>query len=193
MEKNASGVNRIRHPTRDRQFKPSRIPAAGPLPAVIARRTAPYAMQLATPFGVLGIRTRAARLTDVDYLPKHAEPFAPQDSLAERAARQIQNYLDDPEYRFDLPLLIVGTAFQQRAWRAISNIPCGSTKTYLSMASILGTAARPVGAACAANRISIIVPCHRVVSRHGLGGFNQHRDGYFVDIKRWLLQHEGAL
>jgi methylated-DNA-[protein]-cysteine S-methyltransferase len=193
MEKNGSAVNRMRRAIHDRPFKSLPIPAAGPLPAVIAPRTAPYAMQLATPFGVLGIRTQGARLTDVDYLPKHAEPFAPHDSLAERAARQIEHYLDDPEYRFDLPLLIAGTAFQQRAWRVISEIPCGSTTTYLSMASILRTAARPVGVACAANRISIIIPCHRVVSRHGLGGFNHHRDGYFVGIKRWLLQHEGAL
>jgi methylated-DNA-[protein]-cysteine S-methyltransferase len=189
-------MNRIRPGVDDRQPKSSRLPAtarrAGPA-AVCTSGTERYAARLATPFGVVGVRTQGAWLTDVDYLPKHTEPLAPLSALAERVARQIQNYLDDPEYRFDLPLLVAGTAFQRRAWRAISRIPCGSTRTYLAMAGILGTAARPVGAACAANRISIIIPCHRVVARHGLGGFNHHRDGFFVGVKRWLLQHEGAL
>jgi methylated-DNA-[protein]-cysteine S-methyltransferase len=50
-----------------------------------------------------------------------------------------------------------------------------------------------VGQACGNNPIPIIIPCHRVVSKSGMGGFNHHAGGYALDIKRWLLAHEGAI
>jgi methylated-DNA-[protein]-cysteine S-methyltransferase len=152
-----------------------------------------YTAKLAAPFGVLGIRTEGERLTDIEYLPRGVATLAPLDRLSAEVCRQIERYLDDPEYRFDLPFQYDGTPFQCRVWRRIHAIPSGTVVTYRHIARALGTAPRPVGGACGANRLPIVIPCHRVVAQHGLGGFNHSAGGYFLEIKRWLLRHERAL
>ena len=151
-----------------------------------------FQARLATPFAVLGIRTVGERLTDIQYLPKGAATLAPLDRSAERVCRQIERYLDDPEFRFDLPFDYRGTAFQCKVWRAISRIPSGRTLTYLGIAKQLETAPRPVGGACGANRIPLVIPCHRVLGSNGIGGFMNARGGFPLEVKRWLLNHEGA-
>jgi methylated-DNA-[protein]-cysteine S-methyltransferase len=147
---------------------------------------------MATPFAVLGIHTAGESLTHIEYLPKGAATLDPLDRLAERVCRQIERYLDDPEYRFNLPFGYRGTDFQCRVWRAIGAIPSGRTLTYLDIARQLRTAPRPVGGACGANRIPLVIPCHRVVGSSGIGGFMHARGGVPLEIKRWLLKHEGA-
>ena len=129
-----------------------------PLPSRIATRLA-----LATPFAVLGIRTAGERLTGIEYLPQGAATLAPVNRFAERVCRQIERYLDDPGFRFDLPFDYRGTEFQCRVWRAIHAIPSGRTLTYVDIARRLRTAPRPVGGACGANRIPLVIPCHRVL------------------------------
>ena len=85
-----------------------------------------------------------------------------------------------------------GTAFQRRVWDAIAAIPLAESRTYGEVARGLHSAARAVGQACGANRIALIIPCHRVVgSRGSLGGFMNKDRGDPVAIKRWLLAHEG--
>ncbi len=91
------------------------------------------------------------------------------------------------------PMAARGTPFQQRVWRALCHLPPGRVLTYGEMARCLGTGARPLGGACRANPCPILVPCHRVVARRGLGGYAGGVDGERLGIKRWLLQHEGAL
>ncbi len=151
-----------------------------------------YAACLATPFAVLGIRTAGERLTGIDYLPKGAATLDPVNRFAARVCRQLEHYLDDPEYRFELPFDFRGTDFQCRVWRAVSGIPSGRTLTYLDVARRLKSAPRPVGGACGANRIPLVIPCHRVVGSNGIGGFMHARGGFPLDIKRWLLRHEGV-
>jgi methylated-DNA-[protein]-cysteine S-methyltransferase len=146
---------------------------------------------MATPFAVLGIRTAGATLAGIDYLPKGAATLDPLDRLAERVCRQIGRYLDDPRFRFDLPFDYRGSEFQCRVWRAIHAIPSGRTLTYLDVARQLRTAPRPVGGACGANRIPLVIPCHRVLGSGGIGGFMHSRRGPGIEIKRWLLEHEG--
>ena len=141
---------------------------------------------------MLGIHTAGESLTHIEYLPKGAATLAPVDRFAERVCRQIERYLDDPEYRFNLPFNYRGTDFQCRVWRAIHAIPSGRTLTYLDVARQLRTAPRPVGGACGANRIPLVIPCHRVVGSDGIGGFMHASRGFPVEIKRWLLKHEGA-
>ena len=150
-----------------------------------------YSARLATPFAVLGIRTAGATLAGIDYLPKGAATLDPLDRLAERVCRQIGRYLDDPGFRFDLPFDYRGSEFQCRVWRAIRAIPSGRTLTYLDVARQLRTAPRPVGGACGANRIPLVIPCHRVLGSGGIGGFMHSRRGPGIEIKRWLLEHEG--
>ncbi len=134
----------------------------------------------------------APTLAGIDYLPKGAATLDPLDHLAERVCRQIGRYLDDPGFRFDLPFDYRGSEFQCRVWRAIRAIPSGRTLTYLDVARQLHTAPRPVGGACGANRIPLVIPCHRVLGSGGIGGFMHARRGPGIEIKRWLLKHEGV-
>lgn len=151
-----------------------------------------HAKQL-TPFAVLGIRTVGEWLTDIQYLPKGVATLAPTTRLAERVCRQVERYLDDPTYRFDLPFEYRGTPFQCKVWRAISSIPSGRTLTYSGIAKHLRTAPRPVGGACGANRIPLVIPCHRVLGSGGIGGFMNARGGFPIEVKCWLLAHEGVV
>jgi methylated-DNA-[protein]-cysteine S-methyltransferase len=104
------------------------------------------------------------------------------------AVVQLQEYFAGTRQEFDLPLDVVGTAFQRDAWRALQTIPYGSTVSYGEQARRLGNpkAVRAVGAANSRNPVSIVVPCHRVVGSDGsLTGFAAG-----VDVKAWLLDHE---
>lgn len=148
---------------------------------------------MATPFAVLGIRTAGDSLAGIEYLPRGAATLAPVNRFAERVCRQIDRYLDDPGFRFDLPFEFRGTGFQCRVWREIHAIPPGKTLTYTDIARRLRTAPRPVGGACGANRIPILIPCHRVLAADGIGGFMHSRGGHPIEVKRWLLEHEGAI
>lgn len=144
------------------------------------------------PFGCMGVRTDAGSLRELVYLPPSFEEKAPADALAERAALQLQAYFEDPDFRFDLPLLPVGTAFQRRVWDVISAIPRGSVLTYGQVAKQLKSAPRAVGQACGANWYPLIIPCHRVTATGGLGGFAHSDDeqSFHIGVKRWLLAHE---
>lgn len=148
--------------------------------------------KLATPFAVLGIRAAGELVTHIEYLPRGVATLAPTTRLAAKVCRQIEKYLDDPEFEFDLPFEYRGTAFQQRVWRAIHAIPSGKTLTYMDVARQLKSAPRPVGGACGANRLPLVIPCHRVVASGGIGGFMHARGGEPIAIKQWLLRHENA-
>jgi methylated-DNA-[protein]-cysteine S-methyltransferase len=138
----------------------------------------------------VAVTTRDERVTDIRYLPPSATVKAPTNALAERAARQLEIYRQNPDVRFDLPLLIEGTDFQRRLWDALCTIPRGKTMTYGEMAKRLGGEARAIGQACGDNRLPIVIPCHRVVAADGLGGFAHSTSGYLLEAKRWLLLHE---
>ena len=99
-------------------------------------------------------------------------------------------FITAPERNLDLPLDIRGTAFQARVWRALQKIPLGKTATYAEIAAALGEpkAVRAVAQACAANKLALLVPCHRVVrSDGGLGGYR-----WGPERKRALLDRELA-
>lgn len=151
-----------------------------------------YSAKLRTPFAVLGIGTDGVAVTRLDFLPLAERTQAPTDRIAERAVDEVERYLDDPMYRFTVPLAPPGTAFRRRVWDALVAIPPGESRTYGEVASALRSAPRAVGQACGANPIAVIVPCHRVVGGSGrLGGFMGAESGGPIDIKRWLLVHEG--
>lgn len=152
-----------------------------------------YHAKLATKFSVLGIRTDEDWLIGIDYLPLDTPSLAPQNTLAKEVCRQLQEYLDDPYFKFDLSLHIEGTPYQKRVWQSIQTIPGGKTSSYAEIASNLHSSPRAVGRACGANRIPIVIPCHRVIAKNGhLGGFMNATDGFPLTVKRWLLHHEGA-
>jgi AraC family transcriptional regulator of adaptative response/methylated-DNA-[protein]-cysteine methyltransferase len=98
--------------------------------------------------------------------------------------------VDDPSEPFGLPLDVRGTAFQRQVWNALRSVRPGEPVTYASLARAVGSpnAAQAVGAACAANRLAVAIPCHRVVREDG--GLAGYRWG--VERKRALLAREGA-
>jgi len=107
------------------------------------------------------------------------------------AARQLDRYFAGKLRHFDLNLAIGGTAFQQRVWAMMCEIPFGETATYGGLAMALGSGARAVGTACGRNPIPIIVPCHRVLGSGGtVGGYS---GGKGLPTKRRLLALEGAV
>lgn len=156
--------------------------------------TSLFSAIVAAPFGAVGIRIEAGAVRELVYLPRHFSEKAPTDSLAERAARQVERYLKQPDFRFDLPLFDVGTAFQRKVWAAIATIPRGEVRTYGEVAKAVRSAPRAVGQACGANWFPLVIPCHRVTASGGLGGFSNHDDetGFHLGVKRWLLAHEGV-
>lgn len=153
---------------------------------------AAYQAKLPTPFALLGIRAEDDVLTEVVFLPKTGRALAPQSRLAERACAQIGRYLEDAEFRFDLPLATLGTPFQRRVWAKIAAIGAGRTRSYGEIAHELGSAPRAVGQACGENRFPLVIPCHRVVAAGGIGGFAHRRVGFLLAVKRRLLAHEGV-
>lgn len=149
-----------------------------------------YQAILTTPFAMLGIRCNERALLGLEFLPLTVAAQEASSAIAHRVCAQLREYIRDPDTVFDVPLEMHGTAHQQKIWRALQAIPRGETRRYGELAKELRSAAQAVGQACGANPIALIVPCHRVVSKTGLGGFMRHAQGDVLDIKRWLLNHE---
>jgi methylated-DNA-[protein]-cysteine S-methyltransferase len=149
-----------------------------------------YDVILEFPKMKVAVLTRGDRVAEIHYLPPSSPAVAPRNALAERAARQLERYREDPDTVFDLPLAIEGTQFQRRVWAAMCAIPRGRTRTYGELALELGGEARAVGQACGDNRLPVVIPCHRVVAADGIGGFAHATGGYLIEAKRWLLAHE---
>lgn len=101
---------------------------------------------------------------------------------------QVTRAVEQPGGGQDIPLDVKGTAFQQRVWQALREIPAGETRSYGELAAALGNpkASRAVGGANGANNIAVLIPCHRVIAADGgLGGY-----AYGTDIKAELLKRE---
>lgn len=107
-------------------------------------------------------------------------------------ADKLDAYFSGSLKSFGHPPSAQGSAFQRRVWQAIAAIPYGQVASYGDIARLLGSAPRAVGQACGRNPLPIIIPCHRVVSSQGLGGFSLGQQPGALAVKRWLLQHEGV-
>ena len=112
------------------------------------------------------------------------------DKSFEELVSRVVGFVERPALGLDLPLDVRGTAFQQRVWQALREIPAGTTTTYTRIAERIGRpkAVRAVGHACASNAIAVAIPCHRVVRNDGsLAGYR-----WGVQRKRALLDREAA-
>jgi methylated-DNA-[protein]-cysteine S-methyltransferase len=106
------------------------------------------------------------------------------------ARTQLLEYASGQRTTFDLPVVLVGTEWQQAVWKALMEVPFGETRTYGEIARSLGRpqASRAVGRANGTNRIPLVIPCHRIVGADGsLTGF-----GGGLHLKTALLEHEGV-
>jgi len=112
------------------------------------------------------------------------------DAEYEKLVAQVVGFVEAPNLGLDLPLDVRGTAFQQRVWQALREIPAGRTASYTEIAAKIGLpkSVRAVAGACAANNIAVAIPCHRVVRNDGaLSGY-----AWGVDRKRTLIAREAV-
>ena len=172
------------------------FPASPASPQSVAA-TAPVAVRatgytvIESPIGGLLITGDGTSITGLYTPGHHRTPMTgslrDDDAFAEARA-QLGEYFDGRRQEFDLRVSVTGTPFQAAVWKALREIPYGTTASYAELAAQIGapTAVRAVGAANGRNPISIIVPCHRVI------GSNGSLTGYAggIGAKRWLLDHE---
>jgi AraC family transcriptional regulator, regulatory protein of adaptative response / methylated-DNA-[protein]-cysteine methyltransferase len=133
---------------------------------------------------------------DPDVLAKELQDRFPKASLVggnrdfERVVARVVGFVEAPQIGLKLPLDVRGTAFQQRVWQALREIPAGATMTYAEIAKRIGAprSVRAVASACASNAIAVAIPCHRVIRTDGsLSGYR-----WGVERKRALLKREAA-
>ena len=152
--------------------------------------------ELESPIGRVFVEADGEAVTGL-YLPGHkgwvggpADGSRRSDQSLKNVRTQLAEYFAGERQEFDVPLKSTGTPFQERVWRALLEIPYGTTISYAELARRVGqpTASRAVGAANGRNPISILVPCHRVVGANGqLTGY-----GGGLEAKRWLLEWEAG-
>lgn len=150
----------------------------------------PYREFIETPVGCLQICALADGLCAILYAPE--EGVGEQSNEYTRLAKkQLQEYFNGKRKEFQLSLSVEGTDFQKQVWQQLKAIPFGECRSYGDIAQALNKpkAMRAVGAANGRNPLPIIVPCHRVIGSNGaLTGFAGG-----LDMKEWLLRHEGHL
>jgi len=144
-------------------------------------------LSLPSPVGQLTIDEEDDAIVAIRWADAPAGNGSP---LLTEAARQLDAYFSGKLSHFDLPLAPAGSAFEARVWSAMQLIPYGETRSYGDLASAVGSAPRPVGRACGRNPIPIVIPCHRVLARGGLGGYSGAGG---LATKQRLLALEGAL
>ncbi len=147
---------------------------------------------LVTPVGRILLHTSETQLYGVELFISndYTDNESVLSTIAQEAVNQLKSYFIDPQSEFTFPLAERGTVFQRRVWQYLQTIPPGETRTYAKLAQALDTSARAVGNACRANPFAIVVPCHRVVSKSGLGGYYGKTVGSEINLKQWLLDHE---
>lgn len=146
-------------------------------------------LRIPSPLGTLELTSASGAITRLRFVPDAPDGVPPSDATLAAAHMQLDEYFDKNRKSFDLPLNPAGSDFQQAVHREMLAIPIGETRTYGDLARILKVAAQPIGNACGANPIPIIIPCHRVLGATSLGGFSAPGG---LETKIALLKHESA-
>lgn len=156
--------------------------------------TQEYDEILESPVGFLGIRFSGKDLSSLEFLgkeaPKNTTITNNNINLSLKLKVLLDIYFQNPTDTKQPQTVLVGTDFQKKVWRVLASIDLGKTRTYGDIAKELNTSPRAVGNACRNNPVPIFIPCHRVVSKTGRGGFMGHVSGEPLVIKEWLLAHE---
>jgi methylated-DNA-[protein]-cysteine S-methyltransferase len=151
-----------------------------------------YDALVAAPFGAVGLQVQDDFVIGIELLAEARAPYAANQPFVRHAVQELQQYFKSSARTLELPYLTGGTLFQQRVWKAIAEIPAGEALSYSQLAQCVNSGPRAVANVCGANRVPLLVPCHRVVAKNGLGGFMQGNP-HGLAIKQWLLAHEGFI
>lgn len=143
-----------------------------------------------TPIGKLGVITADSSLSGLFWLNQQTRLVPPKGRFAKDICNAVSRYFKYSNKFPEFPLKLLGTQFQKRVWREMQNIPVGAVVTYGQLAKKLKTGSRAIGMACRTNPVVILVPCHRVVSAQGIGGYMGKLKQ--LQVKEWLLVHEGV-
>lgn len=138
--------------------------------------------------GVVGLRWEQEKKTQSLFPGNWNIIWSRGNPISEKACLQLEYYFSKHLTEFDIPVHFTGTAFQQKVWAQLRQIPYGEARYYQQVAEAVGnkSAVRAVGNASGRNPIPIIVPCHRVIQKNGkIGGYSGG-----ISIKEWLLNHE---
>jgi methylated-DNA-[protein]-cysteine S-methyltransferase len=144
-------------------------------------------LSISSPVGSLVLDEEGGAIVAIHWAEGERRNGSP---LLAEAARQLEAYFAGKLANFDLPLRPAGSGFEHRVWDAMQRIPYGETRCYGDLASDIGSAPRAVGGACGRNPIPIVIPCHRVLGKAGLGGYSGSGG---LETKQTLLALEGAL
>ena len=146
-----------------------------------------YRGHIESPIGTVEIITDDSGVVSVFFVENKGEETE-KNEILKKTEKQLTEYFDGTRKDFDLELSLEGTDFQKKAWNELANIPYGETISYMEQSERIGNAKaiRAVGGANGKNKISIILPCHRVIGKNGsLTGY-----GGGLDKKKWLLDFE---
>ena len=149
-----------------------------------------WQFSLETQVGWLRVKGNQYFVTSSQFVFEQPPADSGQGVVRDKVYRQLQNYLEGQITAFDVPLMTRGSEFQQKVWSELENIPAGETRTYGEIARKIGSSPRAIGGACRRNPVVVLVPCHRVVSSSGAGGYAGDTQGNNMQVKLWLLEHE---
>ena len=155
-----------------------------------SRTQSRHVVHIDTPLGTIVVIEEGGRIIRLFWdRDTGAYPQTARIELLDEAERQLTAYFDGTLKVFDLPLELSSSEFERQVQEKMIAIPYGETRTYGDIARDLDTYGQPVGQACGANSIPIIIPCHRVLSATGIGGFSGEGG---IETKIRLLKHEGG-
>jgi methylated-DNA-[protein]-cysteine S-methyltransferase len=144
-------------------------------------------IKIETPAGRLVLSCQQGVISNAEWEPDN--DLCPQDHELQR---QFNQYWSNTGKCIDIKLLKQGSAYRHKVWAELCKIPFGETMTYSALARKIDSSARAVGNACRDNPYPVIIPCHRVVSVSGMGGYCGQIKGDFMAIKDKLLTFEAA-
>ena len=151
-----------------------------------------YDVAYQSPVGWLGLREENGKLVELAFSEDRPKVGARESAVLDFTQSALDDYFSGKRAFYLPEMQAAGTPFQKRVWQQLLAIPYGQTMTYGEVAKRLQTHPRAVGGACRANPLVVLVPCHRVVSASGLGGFSGQAEGHWPRVKDWLLRHEVA-
>jgi methylated-DNA-[protein]-cysteine S-methyltransferase len=144
-------------------------------------------IKIRTPAGQLVLSSQQGVISKADWEPD--DGLCQQDHEIQR---QFKQYWLNSDKHINIKLLKQGSPYRHKVWAELCKIPFGETMTYSGLARKIGSSARAVGNACRDNPYPVIIPCHRVVSVSGMGGYCGQTDGDFMAIKDKLLTYEAT-